>query len=125
MHLSNFVEKKSKVCSAKNTFEVCKGNLSDTLGLSCKNASFTISLDTVNVKVPNSMLATRQYGNGQLFVRYAYAAYPQCALYNKYKLPAGPFIQILLIFLFSNLTVCCSRPLLPISKLQWPDFPCL
>ena len=25
-------------------------------------------------------------------VRYAYANYPQCALHNKYGLPAGPFV---------------------------------
>lgn len=28
-------------------------------------------------------------------VRYAYANYPQCALYNKHGLPAGPFVTAL------------------------------
>eukprot|EP01052_Picozoa_sp_SAG31_P035717 SAG31_NODE_4348_length_3325_cov_1.733416_1_plen_191_part_00 len=83
-------------CKAKDTFELCTGDVSNTSALVCVNAT-TVSLGddgTVTLGSDERITTDRlaQLRGAPTSVRYAYANYPQCALYNKYKLPAGPFV---------------------------------
>lgn len=78
-------------CKAKDTFQLCTGDLMNTTGLACVNASSTISDAGVQLEVPRNAAAVLGAAV-PTSVRYAYANYPQCALLNKYKLPASPFV---------------------------------
>eukprot|EP00038_Savillea_parva_P027673 m.60896 g.60896 ORF g.60896 m.60896 type:complete len:942 (-) comp7987_c0_seq1:114-2939(-) len=76
-------------CKAHDTFQLCTGNLSNTTELVCTNAtSVSIGPDSVTVSAGDASQGATAFTS----VRYAYANYPQCALYNKYGLPAGPFV---------------------------------
>eukprot|EP00039_Didymoeca_costata_P005551 m.82420 g.82420 ORF g.82420 m.82420 type:complete len:933 (+) comp12870_c0_seq3:75-2873(+) len=80
-------------CKAKDTFQLCTGSRTNTTTLSCTNVT---SIDIL----PNSnKIMLKVDGEDDLsaytVVRYAYANYPQCALYNKYELPSGPFVMAL------------------------------
>lgn len=77
-------------CKAKNTFELCSGDLANTTALTCTNATAKLADGLISVDLPKSMISglTVQATS----VRYAYANFPQCALYNKHGLPAAPFV---------------------------------
>ena len=74
-------------CKAKDTFQLCTGSISNTSELVCVNAS-SVSLSSGTVTISAPLTAVGAYTS----VRYAYANYPQCALYNAHGLPAGPFV---------------------------------
>ena len=77
-------------CRAQDTFQLCTGSLKNITQLECTNATSGASFSegVITLKVPDS---TIKYTS----VRHAYANYPQCALYNKYDLPSGPFVLAL------------------------------
>ena len=75
-------------CKAKDTFQLCTGDVANTTTLTCANAtSHTLSDGQVTLGWSAEAL-----GGTPTSVRYAYANFPQCALYNKYHLPASPFV---------------------------------
>jgi hypothetical protein len=79
-------------CAAKDTFELCTGSLDDTTALVCVNASsykLNAQEGTIVVTGPATIGADSAAPTS---IRHAYANYPQCALYNKAKLPASPFV---------------------------------
>ena len=77
-------------CKAKDTFQLCTGDASNTSALDCVNAtSQTLGEGEVTVHWAATAFAS---GAAPTSVRYAYANYPQCALHNKHGLPAGPFV---------------------------------
>lgn len=86
-------------CKAKDTFQVCTGDDKNTSTLSCVNATgHTLGEGEVTVTWSPSKLQQAAAGasdgaaGAATSVRYAYANYPQCAMFNKYDLPAGPFV---------------------------------
>ncbi len=75
-------------CQSKDTFQFCAaGNANESTYLDCKNATIK------SVNSDGSVLLAGIANFSAHYVRYAYSNYPQCALYNKYGLPAGPFIK--------------------------------
>eukprot|EP01051_Picozoa_sp_SAG22_P007476 SAG22_NODE_528_length_9431_cov_7.192135_4_plen_420_part_00 len=79
-------------CKAKDTFQLCTGDLANTSALVCANATTVKLGDDGTVTLTGDSAAAALLGAPPTSVRYAYSNYPQCALYNKYKLPAGPFV---------------------------------
>jgi hypothetical protein len=71
-------------CKAHDTFQLCTGDIANTTELVCVNAT-SVTIGAASVMIS----ATTQFTS----VRYAYANYPQCALYNVHGLPAGPFVM--------------------------------
>jgi sialate O-acetylesterase len=80
-------------CAAKDTFQLCTGSLDNTTTLVCVNASsYKLNADgTIAVTGP-ATINTDGTASAPTSIRHAYANYPQCALYNKAKLPASPFV---------------------------------
>jgi len=73
-------------CKAKDTFQLCTGDVANSTWLNCANATIkTLGADGTVVLTADMDAPT--------LVRYAYSNYPQCALYNKHGLPAGPFLK--------------------------------
>ena len=81
-------------CKAKDTFQLCTGDAAaNTSTLVCVNAT-SVKLDGTAGTVKLEWAATPNAA-APTSVRYAYSNYPQCALYNSDKLPAGPFVVAL------------------------------
>jgi hypothetical protein len=74
--------------------QLCTGSLANTSTLSCVNASHVVLAEgEVTLSWKDADAAYHLGGAAPTSVRYAYSNYPQCALYNKYALPAGPFVN--------------------------------
>ena len=74
-------------CAARDTFQLCTGDLSNTTTLSCVNAS-SVSLGA------DGTVALGWDGGSDTptSVRHAYSNYPQCALFNAHGLPSSVFV---------------------------------
>lgn len=77
-------------CKAKDTFQLCSGDPGNSTWMRCANATIT----ELGSARPDTVVLTAPAGGAPFtHVKYAYSNYPQCVLYNKYDLPAGPFLQ--------------------------------
>ena len=87
-------------CAAHDTFQLCTGDVTNTTMLGCVNAT-SVTLDSRAGTVTLGWGGTRRDESSDgptttpTSVRYAYANYPQCALYNEAELPASPFVATL------------------------------
>ena len=78
-------------CGARDTFQLCAGVVANTSALTCVNAT-AATLGEGEVTLGWAASAAQRLGGDPTSVRYAYANFPQCAMFNKYALPAGPFV---------------------------------
>ena len=129
-------------CKAHDTFQLCTGDLSNTTMLECVNATDvkidgakgTVTLgwggvgtDFVANVWTDAAEGKRMVSEETTFtsVRYAYANYPQCAIYNSDKLPAGPFVASLTAAVVEKKTTAIKKKMVvtaasPVAPCQTP-----
>jgi hypothetical protein len=72
-------------CRAKDTFQLCTGDVANTSALTCVNAT-TATLGEGEVTLGWAASASQRLGGDLTSVRYTYANFLQCTMFNKYAL---------------------------------------